>query len=187
MIDARDVTAIVVTRGDVDLEPVVGHLPFDEVGIWDNSVGEDLSVYGRYEAIERIVTPVALVCDDDAQLPVDSIQSLLKAYVPGHVTANMPREYRDRYTDNCLVGFGAIFDADLPAKAFARFRARHPHTDEQFFRRTCDVVFTALTPRSLVDLPFTYLPHTWADNRMYRAKNHSLERRQMLELAKQVK
>ncbi len=187
MIVNEEVTAIVVTRGDVDLVPVLDPLPFDEIGVWDNSEGEDLSVYGRYAAIEQATTKAVLVLDDDVELSPEAIEGFLRAYVPRRIVANMPREYRARYTDNCLVGFGAIFDRDLPAKAFARFREHAPFTEEKFFRRTCDIVFTMLTPFTMVDLPFTYLPQTRAANRMFRQQGNGSERARMQELARKVR
>ncbi len=187
MIDAQDVTAVVVTRGDVDLVPVLDPLPFDEIAVWDNSTGEDLGVYGRYAAIGNVTTPVVLVQDDDVTLSPEAVEGLLRAYGPGRIVANMPREYRTRYTDSCLIGFGAIFDRELPAEAFATFRAHAPHTDEQWFRKTSDVVFTALTPFTNVDLPFEYLQHTWASNRMYRDAGHASNRGKMLDLCRSMR
>ncbi len=186
MIYASDVARICVTRGDVPLPRTFGMTA--ENILWDNAMtAEDMGVYGRYAALDLTDKPVVLVQDDDVELPPDTVMALLQAYVPKQIICNMPREYRERYTAHCLLGFGSIFDKDLPEKAFARFRAKHPLTDEQFFRRTCDVAFTALTPFTPVDFPFTMLPHTRAENRMYRQPNHSLERRRMLELAKQAK
>jgi hypothetical protein len=184
-----DVGAVIVTRGDVNIDRSVAPLlERMSVEVWNNqTAAEDMSVFGRYAAIWATSSPVILVQDDDVALSDEAIVGLVKAYVPGRIVTNMPREYRDRYTQHCLVGFGAIFDRDLPEKAFARFRERHPLTEEGFFRRCCDVAFTALTPFTPVDLPFEYLPHTRAENRMYRQKGHTTERLRMLELARQVR
>ena len=40
MLSPRDVTAVIVTRGDVDLQPVLDSLIFDKVVIWNNSIPE---------------------------------------------------------------------------------------------------------------------------------------------------
>jgi hypothetical protein len=238
--DLKNIAAIIVTRGDVDLTPVCE--PFADAGIseimvWDNGRerlkiknerqsgasglnasnhmlvrGEmirDLSVYGRYAAIEHVTAPVILVVDDDVALDREAVLSLVAAYEPGKIVANMPTEYRTRYTDSCLVGFGAIFDRDLPSQAFAKlgFDGRvSPFIEDDWerfqrtqngvtfhignagiLRRTCDVVFTTLTPFTLVDLPFTYLPQTRAPNRMYRQPGNTLERQRMLELCRKVR
>ncbi len=185
------VAPIVVTRGDVPLGEIIDSLSgvgFADGYFWNNGGDdEDLSVYGRYAAIAEIDAPVVLVQDDDVALDREAIDGLLAAYEPGRITANLPPEYRERYTDNTLVGFGSCFDRDLPAKAFARFRERAPFTEEKFFRRTCDIVFTMLTPFTLVDLPFEYLPHTRAPNRMYRQQGNGSERAAMQKLAREVR
>ena len=183
------VTAIIVTRGDVDLDQVIGSLPRDwEVILWNNGVPEvqvygvcrftlpsikDLSVYGRYAAIEHASHDLIYVQDDDCI--VSDPQAIVNAWMDipvslasvtehGHnagVVCNMPSEFRhDFYTDHALVGFGAAFHRDAPERAFARFQreteflSRGPwESVVPFYRRTCDIVFTALTPRVLVDVP----------------------------------
>ena len=48
------VCAIIVTRGDQLLTPVVATIPAEwDVLVWDNSVEDDAGVYGRYAAIEN--------------------------------------------------------------------------------------------------------------------------------------
>ncbi len=191
MIDPADVAAVIVTRGDVSLKDPLTTLKragLGQVEVWNNQhVAEDLSVFGRYAAIELTDARAILVQDDDVQLPLDTIKKLCAAYEPKKIVANEPPEYRNRYTDSCLVGFGAIFDRNLPAHAFARFREHAAYADEQTFRRTCDIVFTTLTPFRLVDLPFAYLDHTRAENRMYRQPGNGQERQRMLKLVREVR
>ena len=55
------------------------------------------------------------------------------------------------------------------------------------FQRTCDVVFTALTPYTLVDVPYENLPWAEGPDRMYRQPGHLAERSKMLELAFRAK
>lgn len=188
MVTADQVSAVLVTRGDVDLQPILETLPFRNVIVWDNSQRQDLAVYGRYAAIDEALFDVVYVQDDDVILPADSIEALLAAYEPGHVVCNMPERFRhDFYDDHALVGFGAIFDRDLPRAAEARFLAANYTLDTRHFHRTFDVVFTALTPRILVDVAYAQLP--WAEDasRMYRQPNHVGERQRMLDLALQVR
>ena len=45
------VSAVLVTRGNVDMTAIVESLPFDDVVVWDNSIRNDLGIYGRYAAI----------------------------------------------------------------------------------------------------------------------------------------
>jgi hypothetical protein len=181
------VTGIVVTRGDVPLTAAVPLDMLGEVIIWDNSsrYRKDLSVYGRYAAIDDARRDVILVQDDDFVLPAESIKALLRAYEPGRIVANMPERFRPRYPDSCLVGMGAIFDRDLPAQAFARLAWSMP--EAEMFYRTCDVFFTTLTPFTLVDLPVETTEWTYAENRMYRQETHTPERARALALARAVR
>lgn len=177
------VTAVLVTRGDVDLTAALETLPFDDIRIWSNATGNDLAVFGRYAGLQNC-RPVVYVQDDDCVLPAASIADLLAAYEPGHVTCNMPQAWRDQpfYERHALVGFGSVFDRDLPEQAFARY-LRSPGNlgAGGLFLRCCDVVFTALTPRVLVDVPYTNLPWATGPDRMYRQPTHFGERVRMLE------
>lgn len=227
-----NVSAIIVTRGDVDIDPIIESWPREwERVVWDNGHGQldvwaaedsgvpeyldvpDLSVYGRYAAIEHASHDLIYVQDDD--VIVSDPQAIVDEYIdegthmndefgkglttyfedPGCIVANMPPEFRHSgYTDSCLVGFGACFHRSLPNIAFALMIGAED-TEPPFFTegwgdvfgRTCDVVFTTLTPRVLVDVPKTNLP--WAEDysRMYRQPNHTTERMQMLELARRVR
>jgi hypothetical protein len=175
------VSACLVTRGDVDMTDILAAI-FDagirDVHLWDNSVLDNSGVYGRYRAIERARHPVVYVQDDDCVVPPDSITELIDQYQPGKIVANMPQEHRSKYSDSCLIGFGAVFDKGLPAAAFKRM-------NPTIYRP--DVVFTALTPMLWVDLPFTHQPWAFAENRMYRQKEHTQQRTQTLMRARRVR
>lgn len=180
------VAAVIPTRGDQDLTEVIESIPPEwEVVIWDNSKREDLAVYGRYAAIELTDAPVIYTQDDDAVLDPESFDTLREEYQPGVLTANMPERFRhDFYREHCLVGFGAIFDRDLPKQAFDKFFATSRHGDDDpLFLRICDVVFTALTTRHLVDVEHRDLP--WASNpeRMWKQPDHQSSRSNMLKQA----
>jgi hypothetical protein len=221
------VSAIIVTRGDVDLEPIVATLPDEwEMVIWENGTqvschspdGDffidgghvangfpDLSVYGRYAAIEYASHDLIYVQDDDCivtdpQAIVDYYEQLRRSDLDW-IVANMPQEFRPHYPDSCLLGFGACFHGDLPAKAFERF-LRPTRMDpgggwigymdsvrltSPMLRRTCDVVFTTLMPRVLVDVPVEVLPYAHDEGRMWKQPNHFGERTQVLEMARKVR
>lgn len=234
-----NVSACLVTRGDVDMQPILDSLPGGwEVVMWQNADSErgsetivrrwatrtrrwpqfavetrlghaGLSVYGRYAAIDYASHDLIYVADDDVivsdpQAIVDAWQdwsAKLGSGLPGfpesakseHVVCNMPPEFRhDFYREHALVGFGAAFHRDAPERAFIRFD-RHgdvPVLTDEFEEarlRCCDVIFTALTPRVLVDVPKENLPYAEADNRMYRQTSHVGERTRMLELALKVR
>lgn len=219
------VSAIIVTRGDVDLAPILDSFPTEwERIVWDNghygwphvniykdgndwrpnghSHGEitDLAVYGRYAAIEHTEAELIYVQDDDCV--VSDPQALVNAWevyaMDGwrgydFVVCNMPANFRHSfYQEHSLVGFGACFHRDAPFRAFALWDqlpigrdGLGPEMD--FFRRTCDIVFTTLTPRVLVDVPYEDLPWATADNRMWKQPTHRDERQKMLDLCLKVR
>jgi hypothetical protein len=163
-----NVTGIVVTRGDVDVSPVVASMACcDETIVYDNSQEQDYKVYGRFIAAKRARNPVVFVVDDDAVTDVDAI---CKQYRPGVVTANVPQDRRPFYADGItLIGWGAIFHRALTA-CFDIYLKRWPMDD--LFLRECDRIFTGLSPTRLIDIPFTHLPHAYGDDRMGMEKTH---------------
>ena len=138
-----NVSAVIVTRGNVDLQEIIDSIPQGwEIVIWDNGeklvsrsdgyseVATDCSVYGRYAAIEYASHDLIYVQDDD--VIVSDPQAIVNAWsvtalAPAPfgrtdlVVCNMPQEFRhDGYVDHALVGFGAAFHRDVPERAFAR-------------------------------------------------------------------
>jgi len=190
-----NVAAIIVTRGDQDLTPIVASLPEEwPVVIWDNSVEKDLAVYGRYAAIARTDAELIYTQDDDCIVsePQVLVEAWLDTATDEYVICNMPSEFRhDFYAEHALVGFGACFHRDAPERAFARFSLSdggYPLTqnDLGFYHRTCDIVFTALTPRVLVDVPHENLPWAYHYDRMYRQPELLAERVRMLDLVRDL-
>ena len=203
-------SVVIPTRGDVDLTEIIASYDniADEVLIWDNSKREDLSVYGRCAMIAEARNDLIVTQDDDCIIsdPMAIVDAwwdkwhYAENYHPmggdKGVVCNMPPEFRhDLYTEHALVGFGAVFHRDAPKRAFTRMaqatKTIHtggPRLDEVYaFNRTCDVAFTTLTPRVLVDVPRRNL--WWAEDttRMYRQANHVHERQKMLELCLQIR
>lgn len=233
-----NVSAIIVTRGNVDLDPIRETISSEwEFVVWDNGAGEvrrewiptwadpgnavpgeldrmpvlDMAVYGRYEAIEVSSGDVIYVQDDDVIVsdPEEIVNAWLRsAYPPAyppepfgrtdHVVCNMPPEFRhDFYDDHALVGFGAAFYRYTPERAFSRFALSSHRAgavawgtdgcDRGFFDRTCDIVFTGLTPRVLVDVPIEHAPYATGPDRMYRQPEHVAERQRMRELVRSAR
>jgi hypothetical protein len=191
-----NVSAVIVTRGDVDLSPVLDSLPRDwQKVVWDNSQRQDCSVFGRYAAIPECEHELIYVQDDDCVLADPA--ALVEAWaVPSwgrsdYIACNMPPQFREHYSDSALVGFGAVFTRSLPARAFNRFYRAAGNGDISYglasFKRECDTVFTTLMPRILVDLPYTDLPWASAPNRLWKQPEHVSERRAMLDLARKVR
>lgn len=138
-----NVTACLVTRGNVDMAPVIASLPRDwEILVWNNGKGriewcwaeppgsfkvsayvQDLGVYGRYACIEYAKGDLIYVQDDDCIVsdPAAIVwESDSGGSEYGRLVCNMPQEFRPHYPDSALVGFGACFHRDLPSVAFDR-------------------------------------------------------------------
>ena len=139
-IDPKLVTAVVVTRGNRDITPVLSSLScFGEVRVWDNSKQRDLKVFGRYAASLWAANSVIYTQDDDA---ITVPEQICAEYVPGQLVCNMKPGHHDAYrgTGIALVGHGAIFDQNLVN--FLPYTDRYPQ--DNLFLRECDRVFTYL-------------------------------------------
>lgn len=185
-VNPGQVSAVIPTRGDVDLTEIRARLPFDDVVVYDNSVEADVSVFGRYAALERCHHPVVYVQDDDCLIDPDAIAVLLAAYRPGEIMCNMPESRWEDYPDSCLVGWGAVFDRWLPHEAFYRYARRFSIVDREFMD-TCDVVFTTLTPHRKLDLGFAHLPWAETAGRMFKQPEHIPTRTRTLQRAREIR
>lgn len=156
-----NVSAVLVTRGDVDITEILNSLPFDDVVVWNNSERDDLSCYGRFAGVAEAKHDWIYVQDDDLIVPVPA---LLDAWDGGRgIVANKPPAEEWRF-----LGCGALFHRDLVN--FDRYHARYPGDPE--FNRTADVVFAYQHPYRSVWVGYTDLPWQTADNRMYRQSGH---------------
>ena len=173
-----NVSACLVTRGDVDLTAILESLAYDDVVVWDNSKRRNLRTYGRYAAFAEARHDVVYVQDDDDILHDHG--RLLRAYEPGTITANMSSGWVEAhgYQDCAMVGKGAIMDRTLPAQAFERYLERWPA--RTMFQLWPDVIVTVLNPVRHVDLETEELPWGYAPNRMNRRLRFAEEKQMML-------
>jgi hypothetical protein len=161
------VSAVIVTRGDVDLRPILALLPFDDIIVYDNSKEQDYKVYGRYRAIRDAKRSIIYTQDDDCTVDAHAV---VANYRSGYVTANVPPDRRAFYSDGVtLVGWGSIFDRTA-ADVFERYLKRWPMDD--LFLRECDRVFTGLNRCRNIDVPFQHLPHAHGTDRMGSERRH---------------
>ena len=210
------ISACLVTRGDIDMHPIVDSLPNEwEVVIWNNGAGlctvlppgrpksgyseweiEDCAVYGRYAAIAHASGDLIYVQDDDvlvsepATIATIGLGIRMNAEEPmmDVIVCNMPQEFRHSfYEEHALSGFGAVFPRSLPDRTFQWFREHcTAELPEGMFNRTCDIVMTGLTQRVLVDYPIEHMPYASDENRMWKQPSHQGERNQMLGYVKAV-
>lgn len=226
-----NISAVIVTRGNVDLTPVLNSLPPEwEQVVWNNAGsfdGEhptvmrtpprsrtgrerarftdldlpDQKVFGRYLAIGHARGELIYVQDDDCIVsdPHALVETWQQhAHHGHHAVVNMPEPWNSNpfYEQHALVGFGAVFHRDAPARAFRRaiVRGGYPpgehadlmHMVNPSFLRTCDIVFTYLTPTFRVQVPHESLPFAYHDDRMWRHPNHQEERQRMLDLCARI-
>lgn len=164
MIAPDQVSAVLVTRGDIDLSPIVKTLPF-EVVVWNNGERFDHQCYGRFAAIPETTTPHIYVQDDD--LTIDALE-LLAEYHGDGIVANVPPDEEWRF-----IGGGAFFPRDLPAFDFYWDRFGH----DREFDRVADVVFAYSQPYTRAWVGYReHLPWHDAPNRMYLQPDHYLVR-----------
>lgn len=162
-----DVSAVLVTRGDVDTSRILDGLAvFNDVVVWDNSEREDMKLYGRYTALAECERDVVYFQDDDIYLPRDTIAAILDAYEAGVITANMSEGWargRDML-DAVQVGAGAVLDRSIPGRAFAKYDTLFER-DDLFYLYT-DTLVAIPSRIKRVDLPLEVLDWGYAPNRM---------------------
>ena len=168
MISLDDIAAVIVTRGDVDLEPILAALPYTELVIWnDRERGYSRGCYGRYLAALETDRPVVYFQDDD--LIFTAHDELLAKYEPGMMTVNMPSPWYEncRYGElrQALVGAGSLVDRGLWQPALDAYFSRYPEDD--LFYDYVDVVVGMLTPYHRLDLGYQVLDYASAPGRIY--------------------
>lgn len=161
------VSAVIVTRGDCDLAPLVASLPFPEIAVWDNSRRPDRKVYGRYLAAAEAGNDIIYTQDDDC---IVDAQALLEHYEDGLIVANVPEDRRAFYSDGVtLVGWGALFHRSL-LSVLDRYLELYPM--DELFLRECDRLFTGLNRTRCVEVPLEHLPRAFARDRMGMERIH---------------
>lgn len=161
-----DICAVIVTRGDVPLGPILATLPYGEVRVWNDRERGSRGCYGRYLAA-RTARPIIYFQDDD--LIFAAHDELLAAYKPGRIVCNMPSPWYEtcEYDKKrqALVGAGSLVDKGLWQLAFDRYLAEYP--EDELFDLYCDVVVGMLTPYTRLDLGYEVLPYASGPGRIY--------------------
>lgn len=175
-----NVAAVIVTRGDVDLAPITATFPPDwQVVVWDNEQrASQQAVLGRWLALEETDAELIYVQDDDCLVhtPAAVMEKLVKLGDPGLMMCNMPQEFRQHYTEDALVGFGAAMHRDLPRVALDWFLGEASSWAVELLPRCCDIAVTGLNHLALCDVAVEHLPHAYLDGRMWKQPHHVGER-----------
>jgi hypothetical protein len=171
----ENVSAVVPTRGDLDMSTIVESLEqagFGEIIVYDNSKRPDLGIYARYAAALEASNPVVVTQDDDVLM--HDWPGLLAGYRPGRLTVNYPEPW-----DVPWVACGSVFDRELPAVAFGRWEAAgHDLIDRVFTHFVCDAVFALLTDDvKVIDVGYEDLPVGYAAGRVSTSNGWYTEKR----------
>ncbi len=182
-----DIAAVLVTRGNVDMAPILATLPYDEVVIWDNSTREhNLKVMGRYAAIPETTKPVIYWQDDDVIFTQHD--RLLEEYESGKLVANMDQAWIDGAGYRDLVamqGAGSLCDRNLPEQVFARYFAEYPWDEEA--RTEGDFIFGVLAPSKVIDIGYATLPYTDDSDRLYTQPGQTERKWRMIERCRELR
>ncbi len=194
MLSPRDVTAVIVTKGDVDLKPILDSLIFTDVIVWDNSVEEDEMTFGRVLAAQRAASDVIYSQDDDIlHSPTQQVQ-IMAQYEPGVLTGCMWPEWsagalkqgiENGYDDLVFPGSGSICDRELWLESVRRYVAQWPMDD--FFKLWCDTIIGVISPTKQLDIRFAELPQADAENRMAHLPNAVALKTEAIRRARQVR
>lgn len=170
-LDVRDVSAVLVTRGNVDVQPVLAPVAaagIEDIVVWDNSKRDhDYKAFGRYAAIPETKNPVIYWVDDDVRFT--AFPELLAAYEPGKLVCNMDADWVEGAGYSDLVGMqgaGSLCDADLPAKVWASyFQAGYAWDDDALTE--ADFIFGVLAPFKVIDVGYDTFSYTDDADRLY--------------------
>lgn len=180
MIDPKQVSACLVTRGDVSLDEIVHairHAGIEDVCVWDNHRREvNMLCYGRYHvALTEARNDYIFIQDDDL---IPDIPALLAEY---DQDADAGRAVCNNREDEWwrLNGIGSVFHRDLIVPAFDKYIQEHG-MDEDFYR-VADIVFAYTIPYRRVVLPYHDLPWATDLNRMYHQEGHYTVRHRALD------
>lgn len=168
MIDPRKVSAVLVTKGDVDLRAIlnsIGEAGIEDVVIWNNAHRENLSCYGRYAAISEAKNDWIFHQDDDLIAPVNDILSQVDPERDRWtiVANNRPDE------EWPLTGIGVVFHRDL-VDCFDAYTREHG--DGPDFHRVSDVVFAYRNAYRRIWVGYEDLPWQIAPDRMHLQPGH---------------
>lgn len=158
------VTAVIVTRGDIDLGPCLSRIKADEIIIRRGHNG----VLERWQAADGATHDIVYTQDDDA---IVDYEAVVAAYEPGVMTCNMPLDRRPAYHDDiALVGWGCVFHRRMVEPALLQYRNKFPA--DALFYREADRVVTGLSQLKLIDVPFEHLPVAFEKYRMGAQDDH---------------
>lgn len=189
-----EVSAVIVTRGDVDLAPVLDSLIFDDVIVWDNSVEMNMMTYGRVLGATRTKHSVIYSQDDDIVHTAESQRAIVAAYEEGTLVGCMWPEWsagakrqgiENGYDDLVFPGSGSVADFWLWSDCVEEYLAEWPLDD--FFKLWSDTIIGVLAPTKHLDIRFGELPHADNENRMSHLEDAVALKTEAIRRARQIR
>lgn len=195
----EQVSAIIVTRGDVPLDEithVLSSVPrIDDIVIWDNSKEDrDYRVWGRHAALNLARHSVIYSQDDDLVHTVEGVNRILDAYEPGLLTGCMWPEWSagaeaqnipGGYSDLAFPGSGSVYAWETPLLAAERYLNVYPSDD--FFLTWCDAIIGVLAPTKQLDERFAVLPASGLPDRLARIDRGGVLKREAMLRARAIR
>lgn len=150
VVDPDQVTAVIVTRGNVPLDEILDSLVFKRVIVWDNqTAGRDIGAFGRYVAAATYADTDYIYFQDDDYLMEEQAQlQLLQGYERGLLVANMPATRNTEYFQELVWGgWGSFIRRADVSRAFRIWREEGGETSsDDWYLIGCDIIFGVLNP-----------------------------------------
>lgn len=178
MLSPSDVSAVIVTKGDVDLAPILDSLIFPDIVVWDNSVQANEMTYGRVLAAGKARSEIVYSQDDDIIHSPENQMKILASYRQDYLTGCMWPEWsagakaqgiENGYDDLVFPGSGSITHRELWFDCAQEYLAEWPFDD--FFRLWSDTIIGVIAPTIQLDIRFGELPQADLKNRMAHLPN----------------
>jgi hypothetical protein len=173
-----NVSAVIVTKGNVDLTPILETLIFDDVVVYDNSKRLDCMTYGRVVGAREAKNSVIYSQDDDIIHSPENQVAILDAYEEGKLTGCMWPDWsagaklqgiENGYDDLVFPGSGSISDLWLWEETIDEYLMEWG--DDDFFRLWCDTIIGVISPTKQLDIRFEALPCAEDEDRMANMEN----------------
>ncbi len=170
-------TPVIVTRGNVDLSPILHVLgPLSGAVVWNNGNSPlDLRPFGAFAAAAVIRTPLIYFQDDD--VIVENWRSLVAMWRPGRIVCNMAQDFQAAYANrrDKLIGHGGVFETSLVRPTFERYFSHFPGVDVITMREP-NRIFTGLN-WPMLDVEYVghkNLPYASGPDRLWKQPDHGL-------------
>lgn len=165
------VSAVIPTRGDVDLAPIVNKLrSYPEIASIQFVIGD--TPFNRYAAMMKSDAEYFYTQDDDC---VTDLRPIIDAYEPLFVVNAMTPQHAAQYPGRqTLIGFGALFH-----RANLACFTDYPWPQDALFYRESDRIFPTVNRCKTVFPDIEILPQANAANRLWKQPDHLRAKEEM--------